>query len=236
MRPSHEPAVARARLAAGTYAVITLPSAVMKELWELYQMTTGPEGFNPIIQDYDMERELSEEQQQGDGKRLQRVARFSGDTEELVVETGKDCDSDTPFLDQCRSILLLMGIFLNHNGIAHKGLHTADVISLLRSLAGCARQVFHYDYDKEQLGGTPPDQQPLVLIAPLDSHCHMHFMDECGTEEIVSLVRGQALIFPGSLRHAGGGYRSQNTRVHMYINSKAASEKGEHTHFFPRAR
>ena len=91
----------------------------------------------------------------------------------------------------------------------------------LRSLAGCGRQPWHWDFNKDELGSVPDDEMPLSCVVALQCNTRFHLKpDGCRDEDgvIVAMDAGDLLIFRGDMLHAGAAYEEENWRLHIYLD------------------
>ena len=118
-------------------------------------------------------------------------------------------------------------------------LRPADWV-LLKSAAGCHRQVAHTDYEpSEELAAAPHDQVPLLVIVALQDKTTLDVWPgsiklisklEClGSSALAAqpeiqrtqlhMNEGDILVFRADLVHAGSAYDAENVRIHCFLDS-----------------
>jgi hypothetical protein len=111
---------------------------------------------------------------------------------------------------------------------------------VLKSLTGCKNQASHSDYVPDEefidaLSTESEDMIPLLVIISLMSNTKLHvweksvklitFPENKLTEinpincKVVSLDKGDVLVFRADLIHAGSDYAEENVRLHVYLDS-----------------
>lgn len=99
---------------------------------------------------------------------------------------------------------------------------------IISSLAGCAPQQWHCDYDPDMVRRAA--LKPLGALVALDSRgANLRIMTEEGAS-VIYLKRGQVLLFDGDLVHAGGNYDEDNLRLHMYLDSTEVARQKNKTY------
>lgn len=104
--------------------------------------------------------------------------------------------------------------------------HTFDVWAAIKSRAGCKEQRAHTDYDPKAADfrrSATLGEHPYSAIFALEKGTSFVVYGPASTatrrtRRLVSLERGDLLIFRGDVVHAGAAYRKPNTRVHVYID------------------
>ena len=84
---------------------------------------------------------------------------------------------------------------------------------VLHSLPGCERQDMHTDYDPDDVGRCAA--KPLGVLLALQDGTSLCLPDG----QTADLGAGDVLVFDGDQPHAGAAYASENTRVHLYLDS-----------------
>lgn len=99
--------------------------------------------------------------------------------------------------------------------------HCGSDVMALRSLPGCDRQPWHWDFNPDNLAGMSDEQMPLSCVVALQDSTRFHFKSNgCRNEdgETVTIEAGDLLIFRGDMLHAGAAYEEENWRLHMYLD------------------
>lgn len=81
----------------------------------------------------------------------------------------------------------------------------------LHSKSNCAEQEMHYDYDPATLKKC--DILPLGVILALESNTKF-----TTPHREYNLSKGDILTFSGDTIHCGSHYKSENTRLHVYLD------------------
>lgn len=122
------------------------------------------------------------------------------------------------------------------NKVAQQSKRVVGGVVMLRSTAGCSRQMAHCDYvPYDDLLNASDDTLPHLLLLALENntfldvwpHSHKLFRAQspsCNPEkkfavQQVVLDKGDALLFRADLVHAGSAYDTCNTRVHIYLDT-----------------
>lgn len=113
------------------------------------------------------------------------------------------------------------------------GGHATDWVALC-SDPGCQVQHRHRDYNDATRGPTAP----LGAVVALQSGTkldvwpgtHRPGTEARGAPTTVSIPPGSALVFSGYLVHRGAAYRTQNSRLHAYIDVPGVPRVPDMTH------
>lgn len=100
---------------------------------------------------------------------------------------------------------------------------------VLHSLAGCARQPMHTDYDAAVVARCAA--KPLGALLALEDGTRL-----CVVDGEVEMRVGDVLVFDGDVPHCGAPYDSANTRIHIFLDSPGVRRVHNATYPFPRVR
>lgn len=81
----------------------------------------------------------------------------------------------------------------------------------MHSLSGCKQQEWHTDYDPSTISKLK--HKPMGVIIALEDGAKF-----VTPSKLYKLCKGDMLLFDGDVVHAGGGYNSPNTRLHLYLD------------------
>ncbi len=163
---------------------------------------------------------------------------------------GGDNKRSQTFISKCTVSKHLMMFIYSIKDIVkniYPNLIPTDMV-ILRSLAGCKKQIPHCDYEQDlSFGITPDDKIPLgclISIMPgttLDiwpRSIRLPCLDKELTDktepilrQTISLDPGKMLFFRGDLVHAGSSYDKDNYRLHLFIDSDNVKRNPNRTWF-----
>ena len=90
---------------------------------------------------------------------------------------------------------------------------------VLFSDSGCKEQQFHHDYDPEELKKKDLLVKPRIALLALEKDTTLNLYDkELEKIIVVSLDRGDCLIFDADALHSGSEYNKVNVRLHAYLD------------------
>ena len=96
-------------------------------------------------------------------------------------------------------------------------------IVVLHSYKGCKKQRWHTDFDPELC--TRARVMPLSVLIALQDDTRLYIL-----AEQINLNKGDILVFDEDLIHAGADYSCENTRIHMYLDSKCVKREHNNTY------
>ena len=163
---------------------------------------------------------------------------------------GGDNKRSQTFISKCTVSKQLMMFIYSIKDIVkniYPDLIPTDMV-ILRSLAGCKKQIPHCDYEQDlSFGITPDNKIPLgcvISIMPgttLDiwpRSIRLPCLDKELTDktepilrQTISLDPGKMLFFRGDLVHAGSSYDKDNYRLHLFIDSDDVKRNPNRTWF-----
>lgn len=103
--------------------------------------------------------------------------------------------------------------FLRVRGFLCDGRTPGDAV-VIHSFAGCAQQPLHTDYHPDVVRAALV--KPLGVVAALQDDTRL-VLDN---GRYVAMRAGDVVVFEGGVVHAGAAYASENTRVHIYVDSR----------------
>lgn len=118
---------------------------------------------------------------------------------------------------------------LDQHGILNQ--RTAGRSAVFESVAGCAQQDWHCDYDPTLLQ-TLATKPASVLLALQDNTKLAMWADPTNNDAqtVLTLHAGEMAVVRGDTVHAGAAYQSHNTRVHLYLD--VPEIRGGYVHYW----
>ena len=92
----------------------------------------------------------------------------------------------------------------------------------LHSAPGCQQQMWHVDYDPDELRAKRV--KPMGVILALENETRF-----VTPSTVYDMNKGDMLCFDGDDVHAGAAYDRSNTRLHMYIDVSNVERKKNRT-------
>ena len=91
---------------------------------------------------------------------------------------------------------------------------TVGTTVVLHSTDNCLMQQWHTDFDP--VSTKKAETKPLGVLLALENDTYFNVYKK----KRITMEKGDLLIFDGDTVHAGAAYTKNNTRIHMYLDSK----------------
>jgi hypothetical protein len=132
----------------------------------------------------------------------------------------------------CRKVTLCFRKFLLKHGILHNN-KTTSIMVALHSNSGCKKQLEHCDTAHfNTFSNSDINDVPLACIIAIEPNTSMYIRSlHTNKEQKINMNIGDVFIFRGDVRHCGSDYKQENTRLHMYVDSKLFKRAKNKTFF-----
>ena len=134
----------------------------------------------------------------------------------------------------------------------YPNLNPKDIV-VIKSEKGCKRQLAHCDYPQNiEFARCDDENIPLGCLVCVDENTTIDVWQKsikipCLAEDLVKKVKpierttlkleiGDIFVFRGDLVHAGSAYKTDNYRVHLFLDSKSVKRNKNTTWYMNKAK